>query len=422
MKHKSFEAWLEHLEKLHPKKIDLGLDRVRDIAEKLKLTSLDATVITVAGTNGKGSVVCFLESLYHKAGYRVAATTSPHIVRFNERIRIGMQDVSDYELMDAFETIETARGDQPLSYFEFCALAFLYIFKNTALDVILIEIGLGGRLDVFNIVEPDIAVITSIDLDHVDILGDTREAIGFEKAGIFRANTPAICGDPEVPHTVIDVANEVGAKLYCRDSDFSYEEHHGQWDFKGPMGSYKHLQLPKLKMQNIATSLMVAQCLQDSLPVAESVVRDCVHLVELPGRFEIINEPIQCIFDVAHNPHASAWLATQLSRFAVTGKVVAVTGMLNTKDVIKTFEPLAVGIDEWHVFTLPVEQAVKSVDLAQALKSLKVNISSMSESIDEAMEHVVQRLDEKDYVLAFGSFYTVAEMKRWIACREVAYD
>ena len=308
--------WLTHLESLHPKTIALGLDRVAQVKQRLNLHP-DFTVIVVGGTNGKGSVCAMLESILYAAGYRVGCYTSPHLLHYNERVRVAKQPVSDAELCASFEQIEQVRGDVPLTYFEFGTLAAMQCFIAHRVEVAILEVGLGGRLDAVNVFDNDCAVVTNVDIDHTDYLGDTREKIAFEKAGIFRKGRVGICADANMPQSLRDHAQVIGAELWCIGADFGCTPHQGQWDYRSKVGARNALPHPALRgafqLNNASAVLAVLDVLQARLPVSMAAVRRGLTEVELTARFQFVPGKPQLILDVAHNPHAARTLARNLA-------------------------------------------------------------------------------------------------------------
>ena len=365
----------------------------------------------MAGTNGKGSVIKSTESIYLSAGYRVAAFTSPHILKFNERLRVNGEEVSDEALMKAFSFIEKARGDQSLSFFEFTTLSILFICQRTALDVLLLEIGLGGRLDAVNIVEPTVSVITNIDIDHTEWLGSDRESIGREKAGIIRANKPIVCGDPEPPHSVLQVAQARHAPMYRLGEAFSLESSSSSWSWLGPRINYVRLPLPTLKLQNVATSLMTIEYLQEYLPVTQYAIMLGIKRATLPGRFEVVSQPRTVIYDVAHNPQATAYLAEKMQALPSSGRTFAVLGMLSDKDIAGALAPLTEGVDVWYVAGLEVERGASEQELVSELTAQGVKSCYNFSSVKAAMNQAISDSREQDRVLVFGSFHTVSIAK-----------
>ena len=300
--------WLTYLESLHPKTIALGLERVAQVKQRLNLHP-DFPIIVVGGTNGKGSVCAVLESILHAAGYRVGCYTSPHLLDYNERVRIGKQQASDAELCASFAQIEQVRGDIPLTYFEFGTLAAMQCFIEHKVEVAILEVGLGGRLDAVNVFDSDCAVVTNVDIDHTDYLGDTREAIAYEKAGIFRSGKVAICADADVPQAITDHAGKIGAQLWRIGQEFGFTPHQGQWDYRSIVGARNSLPYPALRgayqLHNASAALAALDALKDKLPVSMESVRRGLVEVALPGRFQVVPGKPMLILDVAHNPHAA---------------------------------------------------------------------------------------------------------------------
>ncbi len=404
---RNLQDWIEYIQLIHPKTIDLSLDRIALLAEKLQLNCFNCPVITVAGTNGKGSVIACLESIFVASGYQVAAYTSPHLLRFNERLRFNKQEVSDQQFIEAFAFIEAHRHDIELTFFEFTTLAALKICQQLDLSVLLLEVGLGGRLDAVNIVDPDIAVITNIDLDHMDWLGDTREKIGFEKAGIIRAKRPVVCGDPEPPKSVLSKANAVAASCFTLNHQFFYRQRLGGWDWHGGNKAYTDLPLPALKLQNVATSLMVIELLQAQLPVLVSAIRASLAHLKLAGRFQQVDYVTPVVMDVAHNPQSIAYLAQQLGQLPAVKRTVAVLGMLKNKDIVGSLHTIAAQIDAWYIGDLSTSRGATVQYLAGMLKQLGVGCIHECSTVTEAFEQAVRNTDAAERIVVFGSFYTV---------------
>lgn len=406
---KNLDDWFFHIKQIHQKRIALGLDRIAIVADRLELRTFSCPVITVGGTNGKGSCTKTLESIYAAAGYKTGLYTSPHLMTFNERIRIHNQTISDDALIDAFEIVEHARQDIILSFFEFTTLAALWLFQQSDCDVLILEVGLGGRLDAVNIVESDIAIVTSIALDHQDWLGDTLDAIAYEKASIARENKPFICGDFNPPEKLFETLAEKKAILYLINRDFFYPA---------------ALPLPHLKQQNVTTAIAAIELLQNVLPVSADQMAQGIRDTVLPGRFEMISSPLPCILDVAHNPQASHWLAEQVQQLPRVKKTIAIVGMLKDKAMIETLSPLIPLIDVWCVCSLLSENEERGSDGAEMVEYLQTqhhkncyNFPSVSDAMDFAMQQHCQ--SECDRVLIFGSFYTVAAAKKWLASKDV---
>jgi dihydrofolate synthase / folylpolyglutamate synthase len=353
--------WLAFIETLHPKSIALGLDRIAAVAARMAMR-VTCPVITVAGTNGKGSTCAIAESIYRCAGYRTGLYASPHLLRFNERVRIAGKEAEDAALADAFAIVEAARdiGDgaaTPLTYFEYTTLAALHLFAAARLDVLILEVGLGGRLDAVNLVDADVAVVTTIGIDHVDWLGTTREAIGREKAGIFRKGRMAICGDADPPHSLVDAAHAVGATLWRIGVDYRYAAQRMQWRYEGPGGARYGLPLPALRgayqLANAATALAAIDALRVRLPVAAGAVRDGLVRIELPGRFQVLPGRPAVVLDVAHNAQAAGALSETLSTMGFFSRTLAVFGMLGDKDIDSVVRILAPRVDCWYIAPLP---------------------------------------------------------------------
>lgn len=401
--------WLTYIENLHSKPMDLGLERLLQIPNIQTLTSFQCPVVTIGGTNGKGSNVAFLETILLRAGYRVGAYTSPHLLRYNERIRMNGQEVSDEALCLAFEKIDPMRGNTSLSFFEFTTLAALYLFQQTKLDVVLLEVGLGGRLDAVNIVDADIAIIASVALDHMQYLGDTREKIGQEKAGIMRKHCPVICGDSDIPNSIWQQAKKLNAPLYRKDSGFQYQKKGDTWSWQGQNKGFDHLPLLQLPMQNAATALMALELLVTKLPVNEATLRQGLAQACLPGRFQIIG---QTILDVAHNPAAAELLAQQLLANPIPeGKYIAVIGMLTDKDIQQTLKPLAKLIDQWYIGNLNVPRGAKASLLAKALASQGISAYHCFNTVENAYSQALANANKQDRIIVFGSFHTVAAVQ-----------
>ncbi len=404
-------SWLLHLENLHPKAIDLGLERVSYMANKLGLSNINSFVITVTGTNGKGSCVALLEIILHSAGYKVGTYTSPHLLRYNERIKINGKEVTDQALCEAFAHIEEQRGDTTLTQFEFGTLAALLLFQQANLDILILEVGLGGRLDAVNVIDPDLAIISTIALDHTELLGNSREAIGREKAGLMRKGKPVVCGDFEPPATIKEHAEQVGAILYSlQEKKFGYKMGKGNWEWWSENLHLTDLPLPKVELQNAATVLKALELMPPSFSVSRSAIQSGLEKVFLPGRFQITAAPIQRIYDVAHNPASAVLLAKQLVANPAKGRSFAVIAMLNDKDQQGTVIPLLPLIDTWFVAGLPVPRGGSAHTLVQNLSFLEALHVLEHTSVANAYRMALQEAQEGDRIIVFGSFYTVAEV------------
>jgi len=409
----SLAAWLAYLETLHPKSIALGLDRVRDVLARLD-APIRCPVVTVGGTNGKGSTCAMLESIYRCAGFATGLYASPHLLRYNERVRIRGEEVDDEALLQSFNAVEDARHDVPLTYFEFGTLAALWLFARAGLDVLVLEVGLGGRLDAVNVVDADVAVLTSIDIDHVDYLGPTREHIGREKAGIFRKGRPALCGDRQPPAAVETVARDVGASLLVIGRDYDYADERSQWRFRGPRSERYGLPFPALRgpyqLANASTALAAVDLLHDRLPVSAQAVREGLLTVALPGRFQVLPGRPTVVLDVAHNPHAARALAAALGAMGFHPQTFAVCAMLADKDVHGVVEALRPRIDAWYVAGLPGARGGGPARMRDAVIAAGVEAGSVHAFADVASAFRAARdaSSEADRIVVFGSFLTVA--------------
>ena len=405
--------WLTYLESLHPKTIALGLERVVQVKQRLNLNP-DFSIITVGGTNGKGSVCAMLESMLHAAGYRVGCYTSPHLLRYNERVRINKQQASDAELCASLGKIEQVRGDIQLTYFEFGTLAAMQCFIGHQVDVAILEVGLGGRLDAVNVFDNDCAVVTSVDIDHVDYLGETREQIAFEKAGIFRSGKVAICADSDVPQAIRTHAQQIGAELWCIGSEFGFRQHQGQWDYFGKPSARNALPYPALRgafqLHNASAALAALDALKERLPVSMEAVRRGLVEVQLAGRFQVIPGQPQLILDVAHNPQAARSLAQNLAGLPPCPHTFAVFAMLKDKDIAGVATALDPHIDTWLVAGINAPRGATAEELTQALQQCGVRGAIQTfPDITEALRYACNVAGENDRIATFGSFYTVAE-------------
>lgn len=396
-------TWLSYLEHLHSKTIDLGLARVSEVAQRMAVIKPAPFVFTVAGTNGKGTTCRTLESVLMAAGYKVGVYSSPHLVRYTERVRVQGEELPELAHTTSFAEIEAARGDISLSYFEFGTLSALWLFQQARLDVVILEVGLGGRLDATNIVDADVAVVTSIALDHTDWLGPDRESIGREKAGIFRSGKPAIVGEPDMPLTIAEVASEKGALLLRRGVDWQYDASEQGWSFRDRQGALNDLPLPQVPLPNAATALAALRA--SGLKVKEQAMRDGIQNAMLPGRFQIISEAPRTILDVAHNPHAAAYLAGRLKTLSKTGRVLAVVGMLHDKDIAGTLANLQAEVDDWYCAPLEGPRGATAEQLLEHLRAGKVYTS-----VAQAWHAAMADARPEDTVLVCGSFHTVADV------------
>jgi dihydrofolate synthase/folylpolyglutamate synthase len=407
----SLADWLAYLETLHPKTIELGLERVQTVRKALKLAP-DFPLITVGGTNGKGSTCAYLEAILLAADYRVGCYTSPHLLRYNERIRIAGQAVADVDLCAAFAAIDIARGAISLSYFEFGTLAALWLFARAGVAVAVLEVGLGGRLDAVNAFDTDCAIVTSIGIDHTEYLGDTRELIGYEKAGIFRAGRPAICGDLDAPHSLLQHAERIDAQLDCIGNAFHFVRDAALWHFNGRR---IHSDLPTPRMpgayqfNNAACAIAALDALHARLTVSDAAIRQGVREAQVAGRFQVMPGQPEWILDVAHNPHAAHALATNLGARPCQGKTVALWAMLADKDIAGVAAAMDGVIDIWIAAGLEVPRGANVEQLTGALSGCSGTIHRCH-TIDEAWRLACELARENDRICAFGSFYTVARV------------
>ena len=435
MRFSSLNEWLVWQEGLHPSTIELGLERVTKVFNRLHPDLPSIPVITVAGTNGKGSSVALLESIYQNAGYQTGVYTSPHLLHYNERIHINAEEVTDDIICEAFERIDQARLEQneeiSLTYFEFGTLTALDIFFREKPDVIILEVGLGGRLDVVNIIDADVALITSIGIDHTAWLGHDRETIAKEKAGIMRKDRPAIFSSPDMPKSIKQAANEKGATLYCRGQDFDWQESPAaagtppSWNWKTYSSKSSHsasnnkqrtaLPLPNIRgkhqVDNAAGVLMAIECLADKLPVNQQQVKAGLLSVSILGRFQCITAAttnVLHILDVAHNEDSIGCLSELLKEFSCEGKTLAVLGMLEDKEHSKALSRIAPQISQWFVADLDVPRGMKGADLASVVQGLGSSANTAHfGSVQEAIKAADLEANNKDRVIIFGSFYTV---------------
>lgn len=413
---KTLAQWLSYLETIHSTEIDLGLQRINQVAQQLKINFSFAKVITVAGTNGKGTTCAFLENALMAEGKSVAVYSSPHIEHFNERLRINKCDVSDAPLISAFELIEQTRGDISLTYYEYTTLAAFIVLMQTTPDVIILEVGLGGRLDATNIIDANIAVITTIDLDHQAFLGDTRELIGKEKAGIMRSGKLAVLGDTRPTVSIISHANDIGSSLKVREQDFTVRDDKASWLWSYENFTLTNLSITKIPQDNVATALMVLHLLKVEL--TSDKINKLIHETKVAGRTELIEAQPNILLDVAHNPQAGRYLASYLAKVSKGKKyqkITAVVGMLADKDIVNTLQPMQQLIDHWYVGNADAPRAATAEFIAETLtKTLATdaNLINCFDNITQAFKMACHESDENDLVVAFGSFYTVAEIRR----------
>ena len=403
--------WLEHIERVHPSSIEMGLERTLRVRQTLGLNP-SFPVITVGGTNGKGSACAMLEAILHHAGYRVGCYTSPHLLRYNERVRVACREASDAALCQAFAAVEAARGSTVLTYFEFGTLAAMRLFAEACIDVAILEVGLGGRLDAVNAFDADCALVMSVDLDHMDYLGDTREAIGFEKAGIFRHGRPAVCADRDPPQALQQHAARTGARLLLIGRDFDYAEDKVQWQFSGPQGNRSGLPHPTLRgryqLANASACLAALDALRERLPVTMNDIRAGLLQAHLPGRFQVLPGRPMMILDVAHNPHAAKALAENLSVMH-GGRTLAVFAMLRDKDIAGVISVVRPHVDHWLIAGIEAARGAPAALLRRELDAAGVTVPvTECTSIAAACTQACDMATENDRIIVFGSFYTVA--------------
>ena len=413
---RTLDDWLAYVSAQHPATIALGLERVREVARRMALAR-PPVVVTVGGTNGKGSTCAFLERILLEAGYRVGLYTSPHLMRYNERVRLRGEETGDELLASAFERVEAARGATPLTYFEFGTLAALQVFADAGVEAAILEVGLGGRLDAVNIVDADVAAVVSVDLDHQSYLGDDRESIGFEKAGIFRAGRPAIFGDYEAPRRLVEHAQAIGADLMLLGHDFRYEAHERQWDFIGRKGVRRALPMPALRgrwqLKNASVALAALDELADRLPVSLGEVKRGLTLVRLAGRLQALPGRPSVVMDVAHNPHAAHALAEGLGEMGYFENTFAVFAMLADKDIGRVVDAMRDRIDRWFVSAANAERAAPAARVAEVLASRGLEARTRAfATVAAALAAARREAGPNDRIVVFGSFHTVAEALR----------
>ena len=414
MKFGSLDDWLAWQESLHPSGIELGLDRVREVYRRMDLAPPPVT-ITVGGTNGKGSCVALLDAMLRQAGYHVGSYTSPHLARYNERVCLDGRAVSDETLMTAFQRVEAARQGTLLTYFEFGTLAALAVFSEASPDVVVLEVGLGGRLDAVNILDADATLVTTVDLDHAAWLGDDRESIGREKAGIFRAGQAAVYGAGDPPQSVLDAAKMLGAPLWVSGRDYRYKLTPEGWDWESSEGARTGLPLPRMRgrhqVQNAAAVLAVLQRLKERIPVDQHAVRAGLLSADLAARVDVRPGTPTLVIDVAHNPQAAHALADNLRRLPRQGRLLAVFGALADKDVEGVVRPLSGCVDHWYLGSIEDDRGLGGDALVDRAAGLLVGATRYG-SVVEAFDVAVAAAAEQDVVLVFGSFMAAGAVLR----------
>lgn len=421
MKQRSLGEWLAYLEQLHPSAIDMGLERSQKVLARLALGKLAPRVVTVTGTNGKGSTCAFVASLLRAQGLKVGVYSSPHLLRYNERVLIDGQEASDERLCEAFAAVEAARGEISLTYFEMGTLAAFWLFYQSQLDAVVLEVGLGGRLDTVNVVDADLALVTSIGVDHVDYLGDTRELVAFEKAGIFRQGKPALCGDLDPPQPLLDKATELAAPLFLRGRDFDLASADGSWSWRGTAADGAQVQLRDLPLLDLpmenATLALQAYLLM-GLPWDAGQIRQALLDTRITGRLDRRQlswqgKPVELLLDVGHNPHAAEYLARRLAVRPLKGRRLAVFGLLADKDLDGVVAPLQGLVDDWAVAPLDTPRSRPAAELVAALTNVGAAVKSYA-SVDAALEGQCAQATAGDQVLLFGSFFCVAQALEWL--------
>ncbi|QLB16342.1 bifunctional folylpolyglutamate synthase/dihydrofolate synthase [Mannheimia varigena] len=420
----SLETWLSYLENAHSKPIDMGLERITQVAKELDLLNPAPYVITVAGTNGKGSTCRLLEVALLKAGFKVGVFSSPHLIRYNERVRVNGELLPDAEHIRSFAKINEKKTAS-LSYFEFSTLSGLDLFKQNNLDIVILEVGLGGRLDATNIVEPNLAIITSIDIDHVAFLGDNREDIGREKAGIFRANIPVIIGEPDCPNSIKEIVNSLNCHAFYRGKDWYFDIQNNLFQWRSEAKSFVDLPLPLIPIPNAGTAL--AALMQLPFEIDEQIIREAFLEAQMTARFQTLtdkdfanfskNRPLaKVIIDVGHNPHAARYLAERLNELKRPNQhIYAVFSALEDKDLSGIVVPLESVIDEWHCAGLDCWRGQSGEAVLEKLVKVLPNSTACSyETVSEASLVLFEKATEQDIVLVFGSFHTVADFMLWL--------
>jgi dihydrofolate synthase/folylpolyglutamate synthase len=419
---RSLADWLSYLEQLHPSAIEMGLERSRVVLQRLGMAKIAPRVITVTGTNGKGSTCAFIASLLQVQGLKVGVYSSPHLLRYNERVQINGAEATDAMLCEAFAVVEAARGETSLTYFEMGTLAAFWLFQQAGLDVLVLEVGLGGRLDAVNLLDADISVVTSIGIDHAEWLGDTRELVAFEKAGIFRAGKPALCGDLDPPQPLLDQVALLDAPFFLRgrDYDLSVDTQSWSWyglDHQGEVLQLSQLPLLDLPMENAALALQAYALMQ--LPWQPKLIREALQQTRVTGRLDRRmlswqGKSLTLLLDVGHNPHAAEYLAQRLANRALPGKRLAVFGLLADKDLKGVVAPLLSEVNSWAVAALPTSRSREAVELQAHLHNCGAHAEAYA-SVQVALEAQCEQAADGDEVLLFGSFYCVAEALDWLA-------
>ena len=417
---RNFAAWLAYIEQLHPQDIEMGLGRITPVFQRLGI-HFDCPVITVGGTNGKGSTCVLLDAVLRHAGYRTGLYTSPHFHHFSERARLGGVPAPEEVFVRQFEAVEAARGETQLTFFEFTTLAVLKLLTEARLDAVILEVGLGGRLDAVNILDANVAVVTNVDIDHVDFLGGTREQIGYEKACIFRQGRAAVCGDPNPPQSLLQHAQTIGADLWLTGRDFRAEAQGKQWHYAGRNLRFDALDQPRMQgacqKRNASVALAALEAVRERLPVSEQAVREGLAQALLPGRFQVLPGKPTVVLDVAHNPHAVAVLAANLDAMGSFAATWAVFGAMQDKDIDGVIAAMKGRVQHWCVTDLPLARAATAQQISDRLMAAGIgqphedNVGPsihMFASPAAAFTYASSQAGENDRILAFGSFWVVA--------------
>lgn len=404
------QHWLSVLENRHKVEIHLGLDKITEVAKRMDVLEPTCTVITVGGTNGKGSTVSALERIYHTAGYKVGTYTSPHLISYNERIRLNLKLIPDEDLCTAFSIIEDARGATMLSYFETSTLAALWYFKQQQVDVMLLEVGLGGRLDATNCINSNLSIITTIDFDHQEFLGTTLEAIGFEKAGIMRTKMPCIYADTNPPASIMEQAKIKDVPLYCLQDYYSFIEQNNHWDYQGN-SCMQQIPKPKIQLKSAAAALTAIDLLQDALPVSESAIKTAMQYIFVPGRLEFHPGSVSYLFDVSHNPQSVRLLAGYLRQNHSKSRIHAVFSALKDKDIFGLIMPLKDCVDHWYPAQLDYKRAASVDDLISCFKEAEIETNICYTSPLVAFKTALEKAEDGDLIVVYGSFFTVSYVK-----------
>lgn len=402
--------WLNNLESRHTQEIQLGLTRIMEVAEQLNLLNLSCKIITVAGTNGKGSTVTALETIFYSAGYKVGSYTSPHLIQFNERIRLNLSFISDVDLCRSFSIVEEARGTVDLTYFEMTTLAALLYFQQQSLDVLILEVGLGGRLDATNIIDADLSIITTIDYDHQDYLGTTLDAIGLEKAGILRQGKPFIYADETPPVSIMNVAHSLSSPAYLYGRDYSFERLASTWncEFHGTM--WRDLPIPRIHLKSAAAALLACKLLESDFPVDREHYFKAMSAIFVPGRLQLLGSRIKILYDVSHNPQSARLLADTIKQLDVEGRVHAVFSALKDKDIFGLIFPLRDCVDRWYPAQLDNKRAASQDLILTHFKGAELFVDVCYTSPLIAFEQAVSKAVAGDLIVVYGSFFTVSHV------------